>query len=116
MVGWSSRNRKRTARHQEWLNSLTPDELSRFREEEDARWKRNRPTLIILMVLAFLTLFVVWPLVAISINRVRGKEIWDVAEVVSQDKYKICKKIETCGPCAPVYYPRTEIICRPVGK
>jgi hypothetical protein len=95
---------------------LPPEEQERINLEEAERWKRDKPGLIVAVVLGLVTLFVLWPMAAYWMSKERWPATWNAGRVVSQDSKQICKEVETCSPCVPIADWHKEVICEPIDR
>ena len=65
MVGWSRRNAEDAARRKRytaWFNAQPVEAQEEIIRKEEERWKRDKPKFIALMILGFVTVFILLPL------------------------------------------------------
>ena len=123
MVGWSRRNaesdreaRKARAKYKAWFDSLTPEKQEEERQRQAEIERKEKSKLIVTLILAFLLMFVGWPLVAIQLGKMRWQAEWDAGRVVSQDTKQVCKEVEYCAPCSPIHHWHKKVFCEPIDR
>lgn len=105
----SEEDAARARRYRKWFNSLPPEEQERITREEEIRWKKDKPKVIALMIVGFLTLIIGLPMIA----HMRRKAEWDSGKLISNDGKTTCKEVEYCSPCAPIHHWHKKIFCEP---